>query len=174
MFIFTPSKLSLWKTQASYFGLQVSFKPSQICPRPLARQDSTQEISCSVSKEEIGRQALIKASIWVAWIWLYHFSLFKTFYTPEKSIWSPTLENNDFSLAKNFYSQVCRNADEAVHKVYWQATSAASRRSQSQDWLAPGWAMIEGANANFCFFEFYFDWPWPLGKTAKSWIRWRT
>ena len=99
----------------------------------LPRQDSTQEISCSVSKEEIGRQALIKASIWVAWIWLYHFSLFKTFYTPEKSIWSPTLENNDFSLAKNFYSQVCRNADEAVHKVYWQETFSASRRSQSQD-----------------------------------------
>ena len=45
----------------------------------------------------------------------------------------------------------------SLNKVYWQATSSASRRSQSQDWSALGWAMIEGAKANFCFFGFYFD-----------------
>ena len=117
--------LLLRRSQTRCSGLPISFQSSQSCPRPLARQDSTQEISCSVSEEDIGSQALIKASIWFAWIWLCIFSLFKTFtfHTAEKSIWSPTLENNDFSLAKNFHSQVCRNDDESVHTPQCLLTS---------------------------------------------------
>ena len=145
--------------------------------KPFAQKNPDQMLwSADISKEEIGSQVLIKASIWLAWIWFCVFSLFKTFtfHTAEKSIWSPTLENNDFSLAKNFHSQVCRNADEVVHKVYWQQLL---QQIDDHKVKTHEWARIEGAKTNYCFFELNFEWPCSLanwGKTAKSWIIWRT